>query len=79
MEIKVLGTGCAKCKSLEKLTNEVIAGSGITATVEKVEDIYKIMQFGVMSTPALVIDNKVVLSGRLPSAKELREIILKNQ
>jgi small redox-active disulfide protein 2 len=79
MEIKVLGTGCAKCKSLEKLTNEVIAESGIAATIEKVEDIYKIMQFGVMSTPALVIDKKVVLSGRLPSAAELKEIILKNQ
>ncbi|MGE0019957.1 MAG: thioredoxin family protein [Draconibacterium sp.] len=79
MEIKVLGTGCAKCKSLEKLTNEVIAESGIAATIEKVEDIYKIMQFGVMSTPALVIDKKVVLSGRLPSATELKEIILKNQ
>ncbi len=79
MEIKVLGTGCAKCKSLEKLTNEVITESKIAATVEKVEDIYKIMQFGVMSTPALVINQKVVLSGRLPSAAELKEIILKNQ
>jgi len=79
MEIKVLGTGCTKCKSLEKLTNEVITESGIAATVEKVEDIYKIMQFGVMSTPALVINQKVVLSGRLPSATELKEIILKNQ
>ena len=79
MEIKVLGTGCAKCKSLEKLTNEVIAETGVAAIVEKVEDIFKIMQFGVMSTPALVIDKKVVLSGRLPSAGELKEIILKNQ
>ena len=79
MEIKVLGTGCAKCKSLEKLTNEVVAETGVKATVEKVEDIFKIMQFGVMSTPALVIDKKVVLSGRLPSASELKEIILKNQ
>jgi small redox-active disulfide protein 2 len=79
MEIKVLGTGCTKCKSLEKLTNEVIAETGVDATVEKVEDIFKIMQFGVMSTPALVIDKKVVLSGRLPSATELKEIILKNQ
>ncbi len=79
MEIKVLGTGCAKCKSLEKLTNEAIAELGISATVEKVEDILKIMQFGVMSTPALVIDKKVIFSGRLPSVAELKEIILKNQ
>jgi small redox-active disulfide protein 2 len=79
MEIKVLGTGCAKCKTLEKLTNDVVAETGVTATIEKVEDIYKIMQFGVMSTPALVINKKVVLSGRLPSSAELKEIILKNQ
>ena len=79
MEIKVLGTGWTKCKSLEKLTSEVIAETGVAATIEKVEDIFKIMQFGVMSTPALVIDKKVVLSGRLPSAAELKEIILKNQ
>ena len=79
MEIKVLGTGCIKCKSLEQLTSEVIAETGVAATIEKVEDIFKIMQFGVMSTPALVIDKKVVLSGRLPSAAELKEIILKNQ
>ena len=78
MEIKVLGTGCAKCKSLEKLTREVVAEINIEANIQKVEDIYKIMQFGVMSTPALVINQKVVLSGRLPSNTELKEIITKN-
>ena len=79
MEIKVLGTGCAKCKSLEKLTQEVVAETGITVDIQKVEDILKIMQFGVMSTPALVINKKVVLSGRLPSAAELTEILINNQ
>ena len=78
MEIKVLGTGCAKCKSLEKLTREVVAEINIEANIQKVEDIYKIMQFGVMSTPALVINQKVVLSGRLPSNTELKELITKN-
>ena len=78
MEIKVLGTGCAKCKSLEKLTREVVAEINIEADIQKVEDIYKIMQFGVMSTPALVINQKVVLSGRLPSNTELKELITKN-
>jgi small redox-active disulfide protein 2 len=78
MEIKVLGTGCAKCKSLEKLTREIVAENNIDADIQKVEDIYKIMQFGVMSTPALVVNQKVVLSGRLPSAVELKEIITKN-
>ena len=79
MEIKILGTGCAKCKALEKLTREVIADSGIAANVEKVEDIVKIMGYGVMQTPALVINQKVVLSGRLPSVSEIRELLNKNQ
>ena len=78
MEIKVLGTGCAKCKTLEKLTREAVIETGIDADIQKVEDIFKIMQYGVMSTPALVINKKVVLSGRLPSASELKEIISKN-
>ncbi len=79
MEIKVLGTGCAKCKTLEKLTRDAIAETGIAAEIEKVEDIYKIMSFGVMQTPALVIDKKVVLSGRLPSIAEVKELLIKNQ
>lgn len=79
MEIKVLGTGCAKCKTLEKLTRDAIAETGIAAEIEKVEDIYKIMSFGVMQTPALVIDKKVVLSGRLPSIAEIKELLIKNQ
>jgi len=77
MEIKVLGTGCAKCKKLEQLTEKAVAELGVEATIEKVEDIYKIMQFGVMSTPGLVIDGKVVLSGRLPKTEELKEWLAK--
>jgi len=73
-----LGTGCAKCKTLEKLTREAVDETGIDADIQKVEDIFKIMQYGVMSTPALVINPKVVLSGRLPSVSDLREIISKN-
>lgn len=79
MEIKVLGTGCAKCRSLEKRTQEAVDRLAVDAKIEKVEDIYKIMQMGVLHTPALVIDQKVVLSGRLPSLEELKEIIVKNQ
>lgn len=78
MEIKVLGSGCAKCKTLEKLTREAVAETGVTAEIEKVEDMYKILSFGVMSTPALVINQKVVLSGRIPSMTELKELIAKN-
>jgi len=75
MEIKILGTGCPKCKTLEKLTNEVVAESGLDATVDKVEDIVEIMGFGVMSTPALVIDGKVKVSGRLPSRDEIKKFL----
>lgn len=79
MDIKVLGTGCAKCKTLEKLTRDAIAETGITAEIEKVEDIVKIMAFGVMQTPALVINQKVVLSGRIPSMTEIKELLINHQ
>ncbi len=79
MEIKVLGTGCPKCKALEQATQNAINELGVQATITKVEDIVDIMNYGVMRTPALVINEKVVLSGRVPDAKELKEIITKNQ
>lgn len=77
MEIKVLGTGCPKCKALEKATKEAVEKTGINANITKVEDIVEIMQFGVMTTPALVIDGKVVLKGRIPSVDELTQLITK--
>jgi small redox-active disulfide protein 2 len=79
MEIKVLGTGCPKCKALEQATQNAINELGVQATITKVEDIVDIMNYGVMRTPALVINEKVVLSGRVPDAKELKEIITKSQ
>lgn len=78
MIIKVLGTGCTNCKNLEKATFNAVAELGIDAQIEKVEDIQKIMAYGIMRTPALVIDEKVALYGRVPSVKELKEIIQKN-
>lgn len=75
MDIKILGTGCAKCKSLEKITREMIVETGVDATVTKVEDIMDIMTYGIAVTPALVIDGKVILSGRIPSANELKNIL----
>lgn len=75
MEIKILGTGCPKCKTLETVTREAVAEAGIEATIEKVEDIVKIMEYRVMRTPALVINEKVVLSGQVPSVKQVKEII----
>lgn len=77
MEIKILGTGCAKCKALEKLTREVVEQNGIDATVTKVEDIMEIMKLGVMTTPAIVVDGKVEIKGRVPSADEIKQILTK--
>lgn len=77
MEIKVLGTGCPKCKTLEKATREVVEEMNIEASITKEEDIMKIMEYGVMHTPALVVNEKVVLSGRVPSQKEIKELITK--
>jgi small redox-active disulfide protein 2 len=79
MEIKILGTGCPRCKTLEKTTRDAVAELGITAEITKVEDIMKIMGYGIMHTPGLVVDEKVVLSGRLPTIAEVKEIIIKNQ
>jgi small redox-active disulfide protein 2 len=77
MEIKILGTGCPKCKALEKLTREVVEQNDINASISKVEDIVEIMKFGVLSTPALVVDNKVMIKGRMPSADEIKQILTK--
>jgi small redox-active disulfide protein 2 len=78
MNIKVLGPGCPKCKTLDKITREAVESSGIAATVTKVEDILEIMKYGILSTPALVINEKVVIKGYVPTINELREVILKH-
>lgn len=75
MNILVLGTGCSKCKTLEKATREVVEKYGIDATVSKVEDIVEILKFNVMTTPALVVDGKVLVRGRVPSHDELKELL----
>lgn len=75
MEIKILGPGCPKCKTLDKITREVVEQNGIDATITKVEDIMEIMTYGVMSTPALVVDGKVVIKGRLPSQEEIKKVL----
>jgi len=79
MEIIILGPGCSKCKTLEKLTRDTVQEIGINASVSKEEDIVKIMNYGIMHTPGLVINGKVILSGRIPSSKELKEILINNQ
>jgi small redox-active disulfide protein 2 len=77
MEIKVLGTGCTKCKTLYKATEEAIKEASIDANLTKVEDIVEIMKHGVMTTPALVVDGKVVLKGKVPSVKDIIKLLKK--
>jgi len=78
MEIKVLGTGCARCKSLEKITRKAVEELNLEATVEKVEDIQKIMEYAVMRTPALVINEQVVMSGQVPKVSQMKDLLTNN-
>ncbi|MGQ1891407.1 thioredoxin family protein [Thermophagus sp. OGC60D27] len=75
MDIKVLGTGCPKCKTLEKLTRDAVEELGINAQITKVEDIMEIMKYNVMKTPALVVDGKVVVKGSIPSYDALKKLL----
>ncbi len=75
MKIEILGTGCAKCKALEKNAQEAVVKSGKFAQIEKVEDITKIMEYGVMSTPGLVIDGNVISTGKLLSVEEIVSLL----
>ncbi len=77
MEIKVLGTGCATCKALEATVREVVAEMNLDATVEKVEDMMEIISYNIMRTPAIVVDGKVVSSGKKLSASEVKTILTK--
>lgn len=75
MEIKVLGTGCAGCKALYETTKQAVAELGIDAMVIKEEDLMKIMSYNVLSLPGLVIDGKVVSSGKKLSISEVKELL----
>ncbi|BCR36491.1 thioredoxin family protein [Mariniplasma anaerobium] len=75
MEIKVLGSGCPKCKLLEKNVVDTLKTLGKEAKVEKVTDYAEIAKYNVMSTPALVVDGKVVLTGRVPNPVELAKLL----
>lgn len=77
MEIKILGSGCSNCKNLEKAAREAVAELNLDATVVKEEDIVKIMGYGIMRTPALVVDEKVLVYGRVPSVSEIKEMLTK--
>ncbi|MBP7184908.1 MAG: TM0996/MTH895 family glutaredoxin-like protein [Saprospiraceae bacterium] len=73
--VKILGTGCTKCKHTEQIVKDVISKNNIDATVEKVEDIMKIMEYNVLSTPAIVVDEIVKIKGRVPSENEVLEAL----
>jgi small redox-active disulfide protein 2 len=75
MIIKVLGSGCPNCKTLESRTREALKELGMDALVEKVTDYQQIASYGVMRTPGLVVDEKVVLSGMVPPVEKLKEVL----
>lgn len=76
MNIKVLGSGCMNCKTLEKRTIEALQQLNLVADVEKVVDYQKIASYGIMSTPGLVIDEKVAMSGSVPTVEKIKELLL---
>ncbi len=75
VKIQVLGTGCAKCKQLTANAEKAVTELGLGVPVEKVEELREIMKFKVMSTPALVVNGKVVSAGRLLALAEVRELL----
>ena len=75
MDLKILGTGCPKCKKLEEATKTAATELGIKYNIEKITDIEKIMSFSVMSTPALVVNGEVKVAGRVPSIEDLKKML----
>ena len=77
MEIKVLGPGCPKCQQMEKVVKEAVAESGVAAHVEKVTDVMKIAGYGVLVTPAVVVDGEVKSVGKIPAKEDIKSWINK--
>jgi small redox-active disulfide protein 2 len=75
MDIKILGTGCTKCRQLEALTRDAVAGLELDAEISKITDAGEIAAWGVMATPALVVDDQVVLAGRVPTQQALTALL----
>ncbi len=75
MDIKILGSGCANCDNLEKAAREAVESLGIDATFDHVTDPGEIASWGVMRTPALVVDDEVVMSGRVPTVQTVKELL----
>jgi small redox-active disulfide protein 2 len=79
VNIKILGMGCAKCRKLEENAKKAVKDLGIEVEILKVDEIQNIMPYGAMNLPALVIDEKVVVSGRVPDASEIKKLIEQNK
>ncbi len=77
MDIKILGPGCANCKRLEERTREAVTALDLDAEVEKVTDPADIAGYGIMRTPGLVVDDHVLVSGRVPTTREIQELLAK--
>lgn len=75
MEIKVLGSGCARCKSVYQVIEKVVKENYVDAVVEKVDDIMEIMKYNIMSTPAIVIDGVVKMKGQVPTESEVKKLL----
>ena len=75
MKIEILGSGCAKCKSVEKLVRDIVEELGIQADIIKVEDLQEIINRGIMMTPAVFIDGEAKIVGRVPTADELKKLL----
>ncbi len=75
MKLQILGTGCAKCRALTQATEQAAQALGLPYELEKVTDLKRILSFGVMLTPALVVDGKVKVSGQVPNVKELQSLL----
>jgi len=76
MKLQILGTGCAKCNALTQATEQAAQSLGMPYELEKVTDLKQIMSFGVMMTPALVVDGKVKVSGKVPSVDDLKKVLV---
>ena len=75
MEIKVLGSGCSRCKKALDVVNKVVSDNGIDAQVEYITDIMRVMEYNVLSTPAVVVDGEVRIKGMVPSECDVRKVL----
>ena len=75
MEIKVLGTGCAKCKTTYEMIEKIVKENQLDATLSKVEDIVELLNYGIMTTPAIVVDGEVKLKGHVPTESEIKKML----